>query len=69
MDEQVKEEEAELKKKVFDITQPAVNLYQAVKELNKLATAAHRPYTERQRVNLGLKLIKNMREMEKARGD
>ena len=46
--EQVKEEEAELNGKLFHTTQPPVNLYQAVKELNKLRMNAHCPYTEQQ---------------------
>ena len=40
-----------------------------MKELAKLATASYQPYTERQRVNLGLHLFKDMGEMERARGN
>ena len=68
-DDELKEAENLLQEKIFDIAKPPIHIFRAFKELEKLATASHQPYTERQRVNLGLRLFKNMGEMEKARGD
>ena len=61
--------DTELRKKVFDITQPLVLLYNEVEDLQELATAAQNPYTDTQLVNLGIRLIKNMADFEKGLTD
>ena len=68
-EEQLAEKEATLRAHVFDITQPLVELYNAVEELQEIATASHSPFTDRQMVGLGMKLIRNMNDYEKARGE
>ena len=66
-DEELEEQESNLKTRIFDLTQPLVHLFQAVENLQQLATATNCVYTDRQIVSLGLKLIKNMQEFEKGR--
>ena len=64
-EEELEEQEIFFKNRIFDLTQPLVHIFQAVENLQQLATATHCAYTNRQIVSLGLKLIKNMQEFEK----
>ena len=66
--EELEEREQTLKARVFDITQPLVTLYNAVEDLQELAEASDSPFSEKQLVAIGVRLIKNMNEMEKERG-
>ena len=68
-EEQLAEKEANLRAHVFDITQPLVELYNSVEELQEIATASQSPFTDRQLVGIGMKLIRNMNDYEKARGE
>ena len=67
-EEQLTEKEMSLRAHIFDITQPLVELYNAVEELQEIAIASQSPYTDKQLVALGMKLIRNMNDYEKARG-
>lgn len=44
-----------------------VHLYQVIYDLQALATASNSAYTKQQLIKLGLKLVKNMNKLEKAR--
>ena len=63
--EELEEKEMALKERIFDITQPLVHLFTAVEDLMELAEASDTPFTEKQQINLGVRLIKNLGEMEK----
>ena len=65
--DELETQEQELRARVLDITQPMIHLYLAVEDLQELATASLAPYTDKQLVNIGLCLVKNMLFMEKAR--
>ena len=58
-EEHLREEEAKLLAKVFDLTQPLILMFNEVDELVDLAVAANIPYTIHQTMNMGLTLIKN----------
>lgn len=66
-DEELEDKEDALRARIFDITQPMIHLFQAVEDLQTLATASNATYTDRQLVKLGLKLVKNMQDLEKGR--
>ena len=63
-EEQLLDEEAKLRAKVFDLTEPLILMYNEVDDLVDLAIAAKIPYTEHQIVSLGLTLIKNTNDFE-----
>ena len=52
--------------KTFLLTDPIILLFNEVEELQEMATAAQAPLTNQQIMNLGLKLIKNTADFEKA---
>ena len=62
------DKEAHLRSRIFDIQQPLVEMYNVVEDLQKIATASSSPYTDRQLVGIGMQLIRNMNDYEKARG-
>ena len=68
-DEELDEKEANLKTRIFDITQPMVHLYQAVEDLQELALASNSPFSEQQCLALGLCLVKNLQELKKHKRD
>ena len=68
-DKQLADKESTLRAHIFDITQPLVELFNAVEELQELATASSSAYTDKQLVGIGMKLIRNMNDYEKARGE
>ena len=68
-EEQLAEKEATLRAHIFDIAQPLVELFNSIEELQEIATASESPYTDKQLVSLGMKLIRNMNDYEKARGE
>ena len=65
---QLADKEAQLRSRIFDIQQPLVEMYNVVEDLQKIATASSSPYTDRQLVGIGMQLIRNMNDYEKARG-
>ena len=66
---QLAEKESTLRAHIFDIAQPLVELFNSVEELQELAIVSESPYTDKQLVGLDMKLIRNMNDYEKARGD
>ena len=67
-DEELQDKETQLRSRVFDIKQPLLGLYEAVNDLQELATASGMPYSDRQLVSIGLHLIKNMNDYDVCRG-
>ena len=61
--------ESTLRARIFEISQPLVELYNAVEELQEVATASQNPYTDSQLVQIGMQLLRNMNDYEKARGE
>ena len=64
-EDELEEKFSSLQQRVFDITEPLIGMYNEVEDLQRLATASFAPYTDRQLVNLGIRLIKNMHDFEK----
>ena len=64
-DEELQQETAALRSKIFDISEPLVAMYDEIEELKALSIAAESEYTEPQLVNLGVQLIKNMNDYER----
>ena len=54
-----------IRARVFDISQPLVIIYNKMDDLQQLAIAADLPYTDKQFINLGVRLIKNMNDFDK----
>ena len=50
IEEELEQQYDESKLKVFDITQPLLNLYEAVKDLCEVAAASKLPYTKQQKL-------------------
>ena len=57
---------SQLENKVYDINEPLTVMYNDVEDLLELSTAANNTYSDRQIVNLGVKLIGNMNDFERA---
>ena len=57
--------ENQLCETAFDITQPMVLIFNEIKDLQSMATAADNPCSDMQLVNLGIKILKNMNDLEK----
>ena len=68
-DEELLDRENTLRGQIFDIQEPLNALFQAVEDRRDLAIASASPYTDKQLVGLGMQLIKNMNDYEKARGE
>lgn len=68
-DDELQRVHDDLKTKTFDISQPFVAMYNEVEDLKALSIAANNEYTETQLVNLGVRLIRNMAEFERALED
>ena len=64
-EEELEEKEQALRARVFDITRPLLHVFSAIENLQQVALASGTPYTVKQRINIGLYLIKNMGEFEK----
>ena len=66
-DVELEEGETELKEEIFDATKHMVEVYNAVEDLQELAAASVSRFSDSQEVSLGVKLIKSMRELKRAR--
>ena len=62
---EVKEEEDNVLKLDFNPSDSLVILFNPIEKLQKLATKAKMPYTEKQLINFGLTIIRNTRDFEK----
>ena len=67
--EEVKQKEAEVLSLSFNPADPMFTLYGPIEHLQKLATAAGIPYSEAQKLEIGLTLIRGTRDFEKALGE
>ena len=65
--EELEEKEMALKERIFDIMKPLVHLFTAVEDLMEFEETSDTQFTEKQQINLGVQLIKNLGEMEKSR--
>ena len=53
----------------YDLSQPLAKVWNEIKDLQALATAADTPFTDKQLVALGIKIIKNTHDFEQAHAD
>ena len=67
--EEVKQKEAEIKAMIFHPADPIILLYNPINKLIKMAVAAKIPYTDKRVLNIGLTVIRNTRDFEKALGN
>ena len=67
--EEVKQKEVEVLSLSFNPAIPMVTLYRLIEQLQKLATATGIPYSEAQKLKIGLTLIRSTRDFEKALGE
>ena len=67
--EEVKQKEAEVLSLSFNPADSMVALYRPIDQLQKLATAARIPYSEAQKLEIGLTLIRSTQDFEKALGE
>ena len=65
-DDELQDTADKLKEKIFDIASPLVVSYNEVEDLRALSIAAQNEYIERQLVKIGVQLIKNMNDFERA---
>ena len=59
IDKELIERETALRARVFDISQPFLELFNAVEELQEITTASQSPYSDKQLVQIGMQLIRN----------
>ena len=62
--ETLTEMEMKVKEKHYDVSEPIVTIFNKIEELARLGTAAHNPYSDMQKVQLGLRIIKNTSDFE-----
>ena len=67
--EEVKQKEAEIWAMVYNPADPLILLFNPVEKLEKLGIAAKIEYTEKQLLDIGLTIIRNTRDFERALGD
>ena len=67
--EEVKQKEKELRTTAFNPADPMIILYNQIEKIRKMAEAANIAYTENQILDIGLTVIQNTRDFEKALGD
>lgn len=67
--DEVKQLESDVLSISFNPADPMVTIYRPIEQLQKKATEAAIPYSEAQRLEFGLTLIRNTRDFEKAIGE
>ena len=67
--EEVKQMETELRTMSFHPADPMILLYNPIEKLEKLALSAGIPYTPDQILDIGMTVLKNTRDFERALGD
>ena len=67
--EEVKQKEAEIRAMTYNPADPMILLYNPIEKLKKMAISAEIPYTTDQLLDIGLTVIKNTRDFERALGD
>ena len=66
---EVKQKELEIRSMSFNPADPMILLFNPLEKLKKMAEAAQIAYTEQQILDMGLTVIRNTRDFEKALGD
>ena len=66
---EVKEQESEVLNLTFNPADPMITIFRPIEQLQKKATEAEIPYSEKQILEFGLTLIRNTRDFEKAIGE
>ena len=67
--EEVKQKELEIRTMFFNPADPMILLFNPIEKLKKMAEAAGIAYTDEQILDMGLTVIRNTRDFEKALGD
>ena len=67
--EEVKQKETEIRSMSFHPADPLILLYNPIEKLRRMAEAAEIPYTTHQLLDIGLTVIRNTRDFERALGD
>ena len=67
--EEVKQKEAEIRTMTYHPADPMILLFNPIEKLKKMATAAEIAYTTDQILDIGLTVIRNTRDFERALGD
>ena len=67
--EEVKQKEAEIRTMTYHPADPMILLHNPIEKLKKMAEAAAIPYTQDQLLDMGLTVIRNTRDFERALGD
>ena len=64
-DDKLRDKELNLGAQVFDITQPVIQVYNAVENLQQIAKVSSNDYTNAQILSIGIMLIKNHKQILK----
>ena len=67
--EEVKQKESEIRALSFHPSDPLVVLFNPIEKLKTMGTSAGIPYTEAQLLDVGLTVLRNTRDFERALGD
>ena len=67
--EEVKQQESDIRSMTFHPADPLITLFNPIERLKKLGEAANIPYSEAQFLDIGLTVIRNTRDFERALGD
>ena len=67
--EEVKQKEIEIRAMTFHPADPMILLYNPIEKLRTMAESASIPYTANQLLDMGLTVIRNTRDFEKALGE
>ena len=67
--EEVKAQESEIRTMTFHPADPMILLYNPIEKLDKMGEAAGIPYSSEQLLDIGLTVIRNTRDFERALGD
>ena len=67
--EEVKQKETEIRAMIYNPADPLILLYNPIEKLKTMAISANIPYTNDQLLDIGLTVIRNTRDFERALGD
>ena len=67
--EEVKQKETDIRTMQFHPSDPMITLFNLVEQLKKMAISAKIPYTANQLLDIGLTVLRNTRDVERALGD
>ena len=64
-DDDLRDEEEEMRQFTYDISDPIVEIFNKIEDLEEFGIAANDPYTPQQLIKFGLQLVKDTGDMEK----